>query len=208
MKTLVNTWLLGLGWCALFGLAAATAQAGSHTWDVNEVFSNADGSVQFVELLESNGTPNETGVPGHTLSSNGASFVITGPALASPSSNKSYLIATPGFASIPGAPTPDATIPPGSVPFASAGGDTIAYEPWDTLVYGAGLLPTDGVNSLNRDLTTGVNSPKNYAGVEGSVSLGPLPAPALPEWGLLVLATLLALAGCSVLIRSRRARAA
>jgi len=53
--------------------AAGAAWAGAHTWDVNEVFSNADGSIQFIELRENNGTPNETGVGNQTLSSNAQS---------------------------------------------------------------------------------------------------------------------------------------
>ncbi len=45
------------------------AVAGVHTWDVNEVFSNADGTIQFVELREAAGTANETGVGNGSLSS-------------------------------------------------------------------------------------------------------------------------------------------
>jgi hypothetical protein len=36
-------------------LAAQAALAGIHTWDVREVFSNADGSIQFVEFWEAGG---------------------------------------------------------------------------------------------------------------------------------------------------------
>lgn len=57
----------------------AASVAGSHTWDVWEVFSNADGTVQFIELRETNGTPGETGLGGHAVISkpSSTSFTIT-----------------------------------------------------------------------------------------------------------------------------------
>ncbi len=151
-----------------------------------------------------NGTAGETGVNTQTLSSNSTSFVIGGSALVGPTSNRYFLIATPAFAALPGAPTPDREIPAGSIPFASAGGDTISYGAFDSVVYGSGVLPTDGILSLNDNLTTGVNSPTNYAGTTGSVNAAP-PAsvPALPSWQML-LATALLLAGSGgALLRAR-----
>ena len=62
---------------------------------------------------------------------------------------------------LPGAPTPDHLISPG---FFSTGGDTITYVPWDSFTFGAGQLPTDGVNSLVAGAGTGPATPTNYAG--------------------------------------------
>ena len=150
------------------GLTATTVHAGSHTWDFTEVFSNADGTVQFLEMRECCGGANETGVNGKTISSASHSFMLPGPALTPPTSNKHYLIATAAFAALPGAPTPDAIIPAGSLPFFfSTGGDTVNYVPWDTWAFGA--VPTDGINSLKRNGTVSANDPTNYAGVTGSV---------------------------------------
>lgn len=195
-----------LAWGAWLAAGVEAAWAGSHTWDVVEVFSDASGTIQFIELREMNNTPNETGLPGHTVSSTTQSFVIPGPALVGPTSGRSYLIATAAFAALPGAPTPDAILPAGSVPFFSTGGDTVSYVPWDSFSFGGGLVPTDGINSLNRDLTTSPNTPKNYAGVTGSVVVPP-PVPALspPATGLLV--ALLALAGAALALRKRAAAA-
>ena len=53
----------------------SVAGAGAHTWDVNELFSNADGTIQFVELLEANGTANELGLPNVMLMSSTQTFV-------------------------------------------------------------------------------------------------------------------------------------
>ena len=147
---------------------------GAHTWDVNELFSNADGTIQFIELREANGTPNELGVPGKVMHSTGsADFTIVGDALESPSTNKHYLIATQTFADLPGAPTPDAIIPAGLLPFwFGADGGTVTYHIYHSLTYGAGELPTDGINSINEPSNTiAVNSPTNYAGDTGSVDV-------------------------------------
>jgi hypothetical protein len=152
-----------IGFSVLFSmLAGGTASAGQHTWDVNEVFSNSDGTIQFVELEEVNGTPNETGVIDETLSSDAESFVMNGAAIAAPTSNKFYLIATQGFADLPGAPTPDVIIPAGSVPFINTAGDTIDYSIYDSWTFGA--IPTNGIDSLDRTSGVGASTPTNYAG--------------------------------------------
>lgn len=166
-RTLMRS-AFGFGFVSIW---AGVALAGSHTWDVNEIFSNADGTIQFIELFEANGTPNEIGLPGHNLTSNSNTFLIPGSPLTPPTTNKFYLIATQAFADLPGAPTPDAIIPSAMVPFFSIDLDTITYDPWDALAFGPGALPTDGVTSLNFDLTTGVNSPTNYAGDTGSIDV-------------------------------------
>ena len=150
--------------------------AGAHTWDVNEMFSNADGTIQFIELRESGGGNFETGVGGHLLTSNTKSFTITSN-VASPTGFKHILFGTAAFAALPGAPTPNYIIPAN---FFSISGDTITYNPYDSRTFGAGALPIDGVRSLNNNLTTGVNSPTNYAGQTGSVNAAPAP-PAVPD---------------------------
>jgi len=151
--------------------------AGAHTWDVWEVFSNADGTVQFVEIRETGGGTGETGIGGHAMIAmpSGTSFTIPA-GVASPTSFKSYLMATPGFAALPGAPTPNAIKPSG---FLFALTDTsMQYNPYDTATWTAGTLPTDGVHSLQRTgvggaLASAVNSPTNYAGQTGSVNVIP-----------------------------------
>jgi hypothetical protein len=154
------------------GLLGLSARAGSHTWDFTEAFSNADGTIQFLELRECCGGMFETGINGHTISSNTNNFVLPGPALTPPTSNKHYLIATADFAALPGAPTPDAIIPGGTLPFFfSTAGDSVTYAPWDTWNFGA--LPTDGINSLKRNGTVSANDPTNYAGTTGSVDASP-----------------------------------
>src|SRR5262245_47417416 len=185
-----------------------TALAGQHTWDVNEVFSNSDGTIQFVEMREANGTPGETGLPSQQISSTvqGEAFFIGGGPLTPPTSNKFFLIATPAFAALAGAPTPDSIVPAANIPFFASSGDTITYSIYDS--WNFGTVPTNGVSSLNR--LTGVqnNSPTNYAGGTGQVDASsPAPSvPALNGLGVGLVAGLLLLAG--IAIARRRTAAA
>ena len=167
----------------LFGFNPS-ARAGSHTWDVWEVFSNADGTIQFIELHETNGTNFETGLSGHLLIAqpSNTSFTMTHN-VASPTANKFYLFGTAAFAALPGAPVPDDIIPANFLKFAT---DTsVEYNPWDTGAWTAGTIPTDGIHSLSRQVTGGAlvsstNSPTNYAGATGSVDASP-PLPGVPD---------------------------
>jgi hypothetical protein len=157
---------------ALAAMAGASlAFAGGHTWRVSEVFSNADGTIQYVEVGEAFGGAAEVNTNGHAVTSNANSLTITANVPA-PTTFKKILIATPAFAALPGAPTPDYILPPGSVPFFAIAGDSVRYVPYDTYTFGAGVVPTDGVLSLNRDGSVGCNTPENTAGQIGFVNAG------------------------------------
>ena len=158
--------------------AARAAPAGSHLWRINEVFSNADGTVQFVELYECCGAARETLLRGLEFTSEARGSVFTFPEnLAPPTSNRYLLLATRAFAELDGAPTPDYVLPEA---FFSPDGDTLWYSEvrnYDHFSFGPGALPTDGVHAIqlvsyaNDAFESGVNSPTNYAGETGSVSL-------------------------------------
>src|SRR5262245_23872112 len=124
-------------------LAPLSASASFHLWDITEVYSNADGSVQFVELFVTfNG---ENFIGGHTLSSSSTSYLIPSD-LGGNTANHHLLFATPAFAAQPGAVPPDFTLPAAN--FLSTVADTINFAGVDSFAYVAGALPTDG-NSLN-----------------------------------------------------------
>jgi hypothetical protein len=148
---------------------SGAAHAGSHLWEVVEAFSNADGTIQFVEMRESMGAANETGLFNKWLKSvsTGNQYTFT-ENLDPPTSDKSLLFGTAAFAALPGAPTPDFIIADN---FFSISQDTLEYwqYPAATMQIPFLALPTDGVNSLDRDGSTGVNSPRNYHGDEGTV---------------------------------------
>lgn len=196
---------------ALLASGGNLCWAGSHLWRVNEVFSNADGSIQFIELHECCGAAAENFIGGHNMfcDVSGGNYVF--PAhLAGNTANRYLLLATVGFAALPGAPTPDYIIPAN---FFEKNGDTIRYSTianYDFFTFGAGQLPTDGVNAIQLinfspdQFVTGVNSPTNYAGQTGSVNAGP-EVPSLGAWGLVVVALAVVAAGTVILRRDTAA---
>jgi hypothetical protein len=159
---------------ALLTVAGAVGQAsaGAHTWDVNEIFTTADGRIWFIELWEANGTTGEVNVAGRPVSSTTKTFNIAKNVTA-PTTHKHLLFANAAFAALPGVPVPDQIVAINN--FFTIANDTIKYDPYDTWVVAA--IPTDGDNSLNRPGGSGPggvqpNSPRNYAGVTGHVTVG------------------------------------
>jgi hypothetical protein len=154
----------------ILAFAALPVAATFHLWRMQELYSNADGTVQYLELSTNSG--GQQFLDGHNLSStSGATshdfdFVSN---LPGDSANKTFLVATQGFAAL-GIVTPDYIVPNG---FFFFGGGSINFAAVDTWNHGA--LP-GGNLSLSRNGTTGAASPRNFAGQTGS--LGPaLPTP-------------------------------
>lgn len=169
---------------------AGAATAGIHTWDVVEAFSNADGTIQYVELLDRGTGGTELNVGNGALSSNLHSISWSNGAVTGPTNGKSYLIATAAFAALLGALVPNVIIPTANVSFFDLAGDTIAFGGFDTLIVPA-PVPTNGTDSYTDVIGVGPNTPKNYAGVQGSVDAAP-PVTPVPSWsgsmlGLLIL---------------------
>lgn len=158
------------------GTADRPAQAFFHLWQFTEVFSTADGEVQFIELAAC--CSGENFAQGATITSTSTGRVFTFPEnLSGNTANKRLLIATSGFGSVAGAVIPDYTLP--STDFFNPAGDTLtlfAGFPIDSRTFTS--VPTDGVMSRHFPSNTlGTNSPTNYAGSVGSVNVAP-PAPA------------------------------
>ncbi len=143
----------------------APALAKAHLWRFDEIFSNADGSIQFIELVECCGSSEETNMDTVSMYSNANTYDFPND-LVGDTAFKWVLIATQSFADLPGAPTPDYIMPPH---FFDPNGDTLVYRTIDTVVIPAGALPTDGVHSIDRDLNVQTNNPQNFAGDVGSV---------------------------------------
>jgi hypothetical protein len=161
-------------------LAANHASAFFHLWRFTEFFSNADGSVQFIEMASLG--PGETFAQGATITSSSTGKVFTFPSnLTGNTSNKRLLIATSGFGTLQGAVAPDFTLP--SANFFNPAGDTLTLFAGFTIdTKSFTSLPTDGVTARHYIPNTGatslaVNMPTNYAGATGSVNLG---APVTP----------------------------
>jgi hypothetical protein len=153
------------------------ARAAFHLWQVKEVFSNADGTVQFVELFDN--FNNEHFVSGHQVRStaDGVNTTFTIPSnLPNPpqSAGRHMLLATPGFAAYAGV-TPDYTLPANFINLAATN-YTISFVGVDSFNYTAALLPDDGVSSITdtnlygvATLSTGLNSPTNFQNQVGFV---------------------------------------
>lgn len=163
--------------CLVF--APTPAQAAFHLWQIKEVFSNADGSVQYIELFTT--ASGQEFVDGHTITTDDGTTTRTFTFPANSSSgtaNKHLLIATPGFARLSGAVTPDFTLPCG--PFFSPNATTISitFDGADSEMFLGATLPKDGANSLTDSNLGGTSafvasasSPVNFAGSSGSIAL-------------------------------------
>jgi hypothetical protein len=171
----------------LFGLAGAAA-ASFHLWRINEIYSNADGTVQFVEFREIGGTNGEHFLADQTLTVIGANarhaFTFNDNLPSAATANRHFLVATQGFANL-GIMAPDYIIPDdfliiagGTIRF--GGVDTGPYPvgPVDQVTYGT--LPTDGTTSIDRNGAPQTNSPTNFAGTTGLI--GALPGPQTGWW--------------------------
>jgi hypothetical protein len=194
--------LLGV---ALGLLPASPAYAKNHLWRFTEVFSNAAGTIQFIEMQECCGADEETQMSATSITSNTATYNFPND-LSGPTGHRWLLVATQGFANLPGAPTPDYIMPNG---FFNPAGDALRYRGvTDMIQFAAGQLPTDGINSIQRDLqtgltTVGVNTPIDFAGKTGTVNAATTTA--APAAAPLVLSTIaLALLGIGIVHLRRR----
>jgi len=170
-----------LGLIAALLAISASSQATFHLWRMTELYSNADGTVQFIELIAL--ASGQQFLRGHTItSSQGATtrsytFATDLPGDSAEMSDggyygmmvtgyKSIVIGTQGFAAM-GVVTPDYVVPNGFL--FTTNGSVNFGEGADVFSYAA--LPTDGRLALMRGGATGVNSPKNFNGQTGTVNL-------------------------------------
>ena len=181
---------------------ATPAHAGHHLWRFSQLFSNASGTVQFIQLTV--GEDGEQNVGGFTITSSTNSFhFVNNLPSSTTGTNKWILVATQGYSGLTGAVTPDYAIPAN---FFSTGGGTLNYAGVDTWTYGA--VPTDGVTALFKSgatVTTGVNAPTNFNLQAGSVNApAGLSVPSAPTAWIAVLVGALLLAGSGLLRRQRQ----
>ena len=153
-------------------LGSSLARADHHLWMINEVYSNADGTVQFIEFST---TVSGQGVlSGRTLTASDGGSVsnslnFTGN-LSGETANRTFLVATARFTSLTGL-QPDFTIPAGFLPL--RGGTVNFANGVSVLTYSAGQLPLNGVQSINSNRLPQDASPKNFAGLGASVAVEP-----------------------------------
>lgn len=176
---------------------AAPAHANFHLWEITEIFSNADGTIQFVEFFTE--VSGQQVLIGHDLETYRedvmrAQFTFPASIPLPPggtTANRHFVIATPGFLAVSGI-VPDFEMPVG---FLEPGIiDEVALVGADDMNFAANALPTDGVNSLNDPggcdpVFAAVATPTNFAGNTGTI----VPEPAAGLAGLVALAGLAAL---------------
>lgn len=185
-------------------LAIPAARAEFHMFQIEQLYTNSDGTIQFVVLHECCGFDGENFLGGHTLTSTVGSvtksFTFTSNLPSGATAGARVLIATQGFAAIAQGATVGTTYPPEPPPmdrppmpaggpvtpdyvmpdgFLPTGGGTLNYAGVDQLTFGA--LPTDGVNALFRSGTIGPNLATNFAGTSISVTA---PVALSPQVGL------------------------
>jgi hypothetical protein len=90
-KKMISRFSLFLTVC-LSVLTLSTVHANFHQWNINEVYSNADGSVQFIELFT--GAGGQQFVSGHTITSTGAPDFTFPSDSPSPTGGHNLLLAT------------------------------------------------------------------------------------------------------------------
>ena len=171
--------------CLLWFLANAltlvptAALATFHTFKIQQIYSNAAGTLQYVVLQQIGNLNGEHLFSGHslTITRNGQSTQYTfGTDLPSNKTAKKYvLIGTAGLATL-GLITPDYVIPNGFLPLTDA---DVNFAEVDSVAYSA--LPTDGVSALDRGGGEIQNVATNFAGVSASVPAGAVVPEVVPE---------------------------
>ena len=146
-------------------LAIGGGARASSLWQINEIYSNADGSVQFIELITASGGQQFVTGQAMTSSQRAATYTLNITTdLPGDSANKTFLIGTQGFAAL-NIVAQDYVVPNG---FLFTNGGTLNWGSGADIVSYASL-PTDGKLSINRAGATAINSPTNFAGATGSI---------------------------------------
>ena len=167
-------------WCVAFVLSVVAGAAGAlpGTFSIQQIFSNSDGTVQFVVIYDKGENDCDAGENKWA----GLSLISTGPGPQQKyvfptnlptcrTSGRHMLIATDGFATL-GIVAPDYVIPNG---FLQMPGGAVSFAGVGYMSYIA--LPNDGVTALRFDGTPIQNVATNLAGASASVAPGMTPAP-------------------------------
>ena len=177
-------------------LAASAVSAEFHLFRIEQLYSNASGTVQFVVMHEASNsnfenvwggnrlTITDSAAPmdpyGYGMPPSSSRFITFPSNLPSTATaGRRVLIATPGFAAL-GLVTPDFMMPAGFLP---VDGGTLNYAGADQITYSGGL-PTDGVSAIDRNGATIPNVATNFAGASASVTAVPPPVAFVPQIGL------------------------
>lgn len=157
----------------LLAAFALPAHAAFHLFRIAEVYSNSDGTLQYVMLREMSGTNGEDQWFGNALAATNAAgvtkqFVFPSNLPSSSTANRSVLVATAGFAAL--GLTPDYVV---SDRFVPTDGGTIQYAGFTDQITIL-PLPVDGATAINRNGAPVTPAPKNFANVTVAVTATPV----------------------------------
>jgi photosystem II stability/assembly factor-like uncharacterized protein len=145
------------------------------TFKVAEIYSSADGAVQYIVLVESAGLDGEQHLGGQTLTVTHAGvakvFMFPGDLPSASTAHRNVLIATQGLVDL-NLIAPDYVIPNQFLP---TDGGSLSYAGVDEIAVGA--LPTDGFHAVDRNGTPMTNLAGNFAGSTAWVP--PMPVAAI-----------------------------
>jgi len=147
---------------AILLIASAPASATFQSFRIEQVYSNADGTIQFVVLRETQGLAGGQDWSGRalTVTRPGVARTFTFPAdlPGSATAGRRVLVATQGLAAL-GAVAPDYVVPNGFLP---ADGGILDFAGADQVTFAA--LPADGASAFDRAGNTVPNLATNFAG--------------------------------------------
>ena len=151
----------------LLYLCSFSSFAVFHLWNISEIYSNDDGSVQYIELFTQ--ASGQQFVSGHDINSleqdNSTRATFTFPTNSpAGTSGRHLLLATSGFSDVAGV-NPDFTIPEN---FLSLAGGTVQFVGAGMLAFG--VFPSDSSLAIQNDGSVATASPTNFAGVVGSIA--------------------------------------
>jgi hypothetical protein len=157
-------------------LVPEVACAAFHAWDITEVYSSADGSVQFIEMRMQFGGQTALSCCGTRITatnSGGTTDFIFGTNLPF-GAGLTCLIGTTNLASIPGGVTPNYVIPPNFIRRPIGGGSAALIFSGNGSQAVFSSLPTDGRSALLRSgspnlIEVNTNSPQNFSDQANSI---------------------------------------
>lgn len=162
-----------LRFCILF-IWSAAAFASHHGWAPVEAFSNADGTLQFIEMSTSGNSENQLSCCNlfaqNTVTLAENEYAFPSNLTTTQTAGKRLLIATAGFEAAHGI-TPDYIIPDNFL-------TTTAGDVWynSALTWPDGL-PTDGVNSYSTGGVIAPGTPTNFSGDTVTLEAGDTTSP-------------------------------
>ena len=152
----------------VIALFSSLSFADFHFWTISEIYTNSDGTVQYIELFTS--IDGQQNMAGHAISAfqadgtAGQTFIFPSN-LSGATAQKSLLIATEDFQDLSGI-APDFILPND---FLFADGGRIDFAGVDSVEYANSQLPKNGIQALDGNLSPVETSPTNFSGETATV---------------------------------------